>query len=283
MEFSLTEFLPVTDRVYRAVAQPHGVTIGLVVGDAAALVVDTGNSVAQGRAIREAARHVAAGVPLAHVVVTHAHSDHLLGLGAFTDLTTWGARGLPEAWAAAPPSADELAAGRVDLAAVVFPTQTFSLAATINLGGVHAELVNFGPGHTAADAVVILPEVGVVFAGDLLESAAFPAIGPDSALADWPRTLDGTLGTLRSHSTIVPGHGPVMDQAGAFIQRGELAWLSGQLDLLWDNGTALADIWDSTDQWPCTRAEAEAAAAIRFTQFEAENRPRRRTLPLLGR
>ena len=54
MEFSLSEFEPVGDRVHVAVAEPEGVNVGLVVGSTGALLVDTGSSPEQGRAIRQA-------------------------------------------------------------------------------------------------------------------------------------------------------------------------------------------------------------------------------------
>lgn len=273
MEFSLTEFVPVTEGVFTAVAEPESVNVGLVIGEQSALLVDTGSTPAQGREIRARAQALAGTVPITDVVVTHAHHDHLFGLAAFDDVATWGHRNLAEELRTAPPTDER----------VVLPQRTFSLAATVDLGGLHVELVHFGRGHTSSDVVVLVPGRGVVFAGDLLESSAFPSVGPDSFLADWPRTLDGTLGTLRSHSRVVPGHGPVMDQPAAFIQRAELAWLEGQLGLLWDNGTDPSDVWESTDQWPCTQAEAEATAAVRFAQYAAAGRPRRRTLPLLGR
>lgn len=279
--FRLSPFEPIADGVFRAVADPCGVSIGLVVGTDGALVVDTGSSPAQGRAVRGLAEAVAGTVPLTHVAVTHSHGDHLFGLAAFADLATWGHRGLGDALTRMPPSSAELAALGMDADDITLPDNTLSLAATLDLGGLRAELVHFGPGHTTSDLVVIVPERGVVFAGDLLESAAFPSVGPDSVLDSWPRTLDGTLGTLRATSVVVPGHGPVMDQAGAFIQRAELAWLGGQLTHLWDAGTPLDDVWESTDQWPCTREEAEAAAAVRFAQFAEQGRPRGRRLPLL--
>ncbi|MFV0451696.1 MAG: MBL fold metallo-hydrolase [Propioniciclava sp.] len=281
METRLGAFEAIADRVYRAIAEPDGVTLGLVVGDTSALVVDTGSTPEQGRQLRAAAGFVAGSIPLEHVVVTHGHRDHLLGLAAFNGLTTWGHRDLAAGLGAGLTDA-ELAARGISRDEVALPTRTFTLAATLDLGGAHAELVHFGRGHTGADVVVIIPERGVVFVGDLLESAGFPSVGPDSSLDAWPRTLDGTLGTLRAHSLVVPGHGPVMDQAGAFIQRAELAWLDGMLTQAWDAGTPLEDLWDATDQWPCTRAEAEAAAQVRFAQFERLRRPRQRRLPLLG-
>lgn len=280
MDFSLTPFEAVADRVYVAVAEPATVNVGLVVGTTGALLVDTGSSPAQGRAIRAAAASVLGEAPLTDVVVTHAHFDHCYGLSAFAGSRTWGHRNLPEA-REHERLAEELAELGLTRGDLALPARTFSLAATIDLGDCHAELVHFGPGHTTADVAVHVPARGVVFAGDLLESAPFAWAGPDSSLADWPRTLDGTLGTLRRDTVVVPGHGPAMDRAAAFIQRAELAWLEATLVALWDAGTAVEHVWDSTSDWPLPRAQAEEIAAVRFAQYERAGRPRRRPLPLL--
>ena len=78
MTFSLSEFEPVADRVYRAVAEPEAVNLGLVVGTTGALVVDTGSSPAQGRALREAAqRLLPAGRPAGFFAVA---ADEVLGV-----------------------------------------------------------------------------------------------------------------------------------------------------------------------------------------------------------
>ncbi len=229
MTFSLSEFEPVADRVYRAVAEPEAVNLGLVVGTTGALVVDTGSSPAQGRAVREAAQRVAGPVPLTHVVVTHAHYDHLFGLAAFADLDTLGHRGLADSVRRHPPAPAELEAAGLDPvpsdpAEVPLPARTFGLATTVDLGDCYVEIVHFGRGHTDHDVVVLVPGRGVVFAGDLLESSAPPSVGPDSHLSEWPKTLDGLLGTLRPAAVVVPGHGEPMDRTAAFMQRAELAY-----------------------------------------------------------
>ncbi|WP_232547664.1 MBL fold metallo-hydrolase [Propioniciclava soli] len=283
MLFSLGPFIPVADRVFVAVAEPEAVNIGLVVGTTGALVIDTGSTPAQGAAILAAARAVAGDVPVTHVVVTHAHVDHHGGLGGFASVSSHAHRGLASAIARTGEQHDLLRDLGLTADDLVAPTHTFSLATTLDLGDAHAEVVHFGRGHTDHDAVVIVPARKVVFAGDLLEQSAFPSVGEDSFLAEWPRTLDGTLGTLRRDTVIVPGHGSVMDQSGAFIQRAELAWLESQAGTLWDAGTAAADAWPTTDEWPLTRQEAEAALTVRFAQYAAAGRPRARTLPLLGR
>ncbi|MFP5415688.1 MAG: MBL fold metallo-hydrolase [Actinomycetes bacterium] len=279
MEFNLGQFLPVADRVWRAVAHPAAVNIGLVVGGAGALVVDTGSSPAQGRAIREAARAVAGGVPLTHVVVTHAHYDHLLGLAAFSDLVTVGHRGL----AGGRPSADDLAAVGVRDAEVVAPSRTFGLAVTVDLGDCHVEIVHFGRGHTDHDAVVIVPGRGVVFAGDLLESSAPPSAGADAWPAEWPATLDGTLGTLRRDTVIVPGHGDALSREDAFLQRSEIAWYNGKAVELYDAGGTASGAWTTQGDWPWPAEASEQFLAVAMRRLAESGRPRKRPLPLLGR
>ena len=75
--------------VFVAVAEPESVNLGLVVGSERALLVDTGSSPAQGRAVRASVAAVT-DRPLAAVVVTHWHYDHAFGLAAFADLLTIG-------------------------------------------------------------------------------------------------------------------------------------------------------------------------------------------------
>ena len=134
MEYSLGTFVPVADRVHVAVAEPEGVNVGLVVGSTGALLVDTGSSPEQGRAIRAAAEAVAGDVPLTHVVVTHAHHDHVGGLAAFGDLATLGHEHLARACAEGTPP----------------PSRTFAMASAVNLGDCHVELAHFGRGPDGA-------------------------------------------------------------------------------------------------------------------------------------
>jgi len=284
---SLSPFAELADGVHVAVAEPASVNIGLVVGSRAALLVDTGSHPDQGREVRAAAQAGAGGVPLAHVVVTHAHYDHLYGLAAFADLATWGHRGLAPAAAAdlareASGPGEDPTPGELGLTAsdVALPSRTFGLAATVDLGDCQAELVHFGRGHTDHDVVVIVPGRGVVFAGDLLESAGPPSAGPDSWPAEWPRTLDGTLGTLRAHTRIVPGHGGALDRAGAFIQRAELAFVAAKAEQLYGRGVPAGGVWDAADDWPWGREAVESFVTRSYARLAQAGRRPGRNLPL---
>jgi glyoxylase-like metal-dependent hydrolase (beta-lactamase superfamily II) len=69
--------------------------------------------------------------------------------------------------------------------------------------------------------VVHLPDEGVLFAGDLVEQGAPPAIGRDAYPLDWPSTMDALLAL--GPKVIVPGHGETVDPAFVTGQRDELA------------------------------------------------------------
>src|SRR5919197_6673711 len=55
---------------------------GFVVGQESVLVFDPGGSLADGAALRAAVR-AATHLPIRHVVMSHAHPDHIFGAGAF--------------------------------------------------------------------------------------------------------------------------------------------------------------------------------------------------------
>lgn len=260
MEFSLTEFEPVADRVYVAVAQPESVNIGLVVGTTGALVIDTGSSPAQGEAIRAAAQAIAADVPLTHVVVTHGHDDHIGGLAAFADLVSIGHRDLPGL------------------------TKGIGLAAAIDLGDCHAEVIHYGRGHTENDVTAVVPQRAVAFFGDLLESAGPPQVDELSWPAEWPKSLDGTLGALQKGYVVVPGHGPVMDREDAFVQRAELHWHHDKAIEAHDAGRTASEA-AAQEGWHWSREATEAYLTRALARIEQSGRPRKktRTLPLLNR
>jgi glyoxylase-like metal-dependent hydrolase (beta-lactamase superfamily II) len=86
-----------------------------------------------------------------------------------------------------------------------FPDRSFDDEETLDLGARQVRLIKVGPAHTPGDAIVHVPDAGVVFAADVLFAGATPVMwfGP---LEGWIRALD-TLLTLEA-DVYVPGHGP---------------------------------------------------------------------------
>jgi glyoxylase-like metal-dependent hydrolase (beta-lactamase superfamily II) len=221
----------VGDRVFVRRHAALDLNCGLVVGDGGCLVVDTRSHLAEGQALAEAVRAVTA-QPWT-VVNTHAHYDHCFGNAAFRPADVWGARGCARTLAAtgdlqrAQVVAELLAAGEaadadlVAAAPIDPPEHLVDDVAVLDVGGRVVTLTHPGRGHTDADLVVGVDDV--VFAGDLVEEGAPPAMD-DAFPLEWPQTLDRVLGLVRG--PVVPGHGAVVDAGFVTAQRDELAALA---------------------------------------------------------
>jgi glyoxylase-like metal-dependent hydrolase (beta-lactamase superfamily II) len=207
--------------VYVAVAEPETVNLGLIVGSQRALLVDTGSSPSHGRMIR-ASLSAVCDRPLAAVVVTHWHYDHAFGLGAFNDLPKIAHDSVQSRLSSAEAAADAM---RLDLdpRELALPDREIAVATAIDLGDRRVEIAHLGRGHTDGDLVVVVPDADLLFAGDLLESAAPPSFGPDSVPDEWPATLDAVIGLMTATTLAVPGHGEPVDREFVFEQRGWIA------------------------------------------------------------
>jgi len=199
------------------------VNIGLVVGAAGALLVDSRCSAAEGA---ELAHDVASVTdrPVRWVVNTHWHWDHVFGNGSFPDATIWGHAAAADRLRAEGESAvadarrwfPEERRAELEEFTISPPGAVFTSNVELDVGGLVVALRYRGRGHTDGDIVVHVGDV--LFAGDLVEESAPPFFGDGYPLA-WPGTLAGHLG---STGTVVPGHGDVMTAGDAASQLAEL-------------------------------------------------------------
>lgn len=218
---SLGPWREVRSGVYLAVAEPDSVNLGLIVGSQWSLLVDTGSSPAQGRTVRASLAAVTVR-PLTAVVVTHWHYDHAFGLGAFADVPRIAHESLHVRLSSAEAAAEGERLG-VDPQELGQPSVEIAVATAVELGDRRVEIAHLGRGHTDGDIVVVVPDVDVLFAGDLLESVGPPSFGPDSVPDEWPGTLDAVIGLMTSRTLAVPGHGEPVDRNFVFEQRGRIA------------------------------------------------------------
>ena len=74
----------------------HIANLGFIVGDERVAVIDSGGSWAEGEALLAAVR-AATNLPVAYLILTHMHPDHVLGSGVFADagVEVVGRRRLP--------------------------------------------------------------------------------------------------------------------------------------------------------------------------------------------
>jgi len=219
--FALGPWHEVRSGVYVAVAEPESVNLGLIVGSERSLLVDTGSSPDQGRALRESLTAVT-DKPVAAVVLTHWHFDHAFGLAAFPEIPRVAHESvrvrLGSREAAA--EAERLGVAHGQLGQ---PDVEIAVATAIDLGDRRAEIAHVGRGHTDGDLVIVVPDADLLFVGDLIESAGSPSFGSDSVPEEWPATLDGVIGMMTSTTLAIPGHGEPVDREFVFSQRGRIA------------------------------------------------------------
>ena len=206
--------------------------IGVVLADGQVLVIDTRSTHVQAREILTDLRELTVD-PVTVVVDTHGHFDHAYGNHVFRPAPIWGhercvtfmERNGELRRARIADNEPEIAA---DVPEVVIdpPDRTFAETAYVDIGDRRVELRFLGRGHTDHDIIIRVPDVGVLFAGDLVENGAVPWFG-DGYPLDWPETAfrvaDLTVGV------IVPGHGDhagrafADEQAASFFALADLA------------------------------------------------------------
>jgi len=196
--------------------------LGAIEGERCVAVIDTGGSLATGRAWRAQLAVATGGKPVCWVIDTHAHPDHVLGNAAFRGAGPGGAdpefvghARLPAALAARGPYYLNALArdfgGAAEPTAIVAPTRTVAAGQveTLDLGGRRIELQAWPTAHTDADLSVFDPTSGTLFTGDLLFVEHLPAL--DGKLLGWLAVMD-RLAARSDVRAAVPGHGPVQRQ-----------------------------------------------------------------------
>ncbi|HTJ39644.1 MAG TPA: MBL fold metallo-hydrolase [Dactylosporangium sp.] len=201
----------------------------LIVGGEAALVVDTLSTARQAQDLLAAVRRVTP-LPLA-VVNTHHHFDHTFGNMVFAaeGAPIWGHE---EAAALIGPGLrDRAMVEHPDLAADIAcltPTPPGRLVRTsveIDLGDRVVELRHLGRGHSIGDLVTVVPDAGVVVAGDLVEESGPPQFD-DAYPLEWPDTVAALMNLLSPQTLVVPGHGAVVGVRFVAAQHEQLAGLA---------------------------------------------------------
>jgi glyoxylase-like metal-dependent hydrolase (beta-lactamase superfamily II) len=196
--------------------------VGVIVGDRAALVVDTGVGPRNGAVVRRIAEELAGDRPL-FLTLTHFHPEHGYGAQAFRDTTILYNRAQHEEFRDKAQAYLEMFRGLIigegarELEGVEFvqPHLVYDSGADVDLGGRLVQLRSHGPAHTRGDQVAFLPAEGVLFTGDLVEARFFPIFPffpPHDTDVDGTRWI-GVLKELQDLDPrlVVPGHGELGD------------------------------------------------------------------------
>lgn len=227
----------------------HNNNLSFVVGDDAVLVVNGGASWRLAAALHEEIKKLT-DTPVKYAVAENGQGHAILGMAYWN---AQGARVIAQEDAAEVFDADgfdilermkgynrERAEGTV-LAQV---DETFADEMTLDLGGVTARLVNFGPAHSPGDISVVIPERNVMIAGDMAFHVRLPPIFDETDTAAWLESWEHFGETARG-MVIIPGHGGVTDfdavDAGTRVY---LEFLRGEVQRILDEGGSLQDAFE---------------------------------------
>lgn len=152
--------------------------------------------------------------PVRYVLRTHRHVE--------------GPVALPAPWRnaqiVAPEPAESLppAAGVRTLAEP--PDLTFTRGLALFPGEAEVQLHHFAPAHTAGDAAVLFPDLGVLYAGDLVvRGMPFIDYAAGGSSRGWVESLDGILAL--EFEIAIPGAGPPLTRRDVQVFRDRLVTL----------------------------------------------------------
>jgi glyoxylase-like metal-dependent hydrolase (beta-lactamase superfamily II) len=152
------------------------------------------------------------------VIYSHADWDHIWGTSALSYGEVIAHRACQERFSTDVPQylqerqRDEPSVW--DDVVLVPPTVTFDSQMNVSVGDMTLELHHL-PGHTLDCCVGFIPELGVLLAGDVVETP-LPVINEGSPIGFWLAQLERWAHDERV-ITVIPSHGPIGDRS--LIQR----------------------------------------------------------------
>lgn len=214
------------------------------------VVIDAGISKALSRKYRKIIKKKLGRHDFSYMINTHAHSDHSGGNSAFSDAILVGHEnckteienynhniGKKIKWTEAvvieyQKALDTLSRDSEDWkeafcqsmryrnayrdvrrgTVIPEPTVTFTDSLRISTGDVTLDLYYFGAAHSANDILIHIPEMKILFTGDLITKwgrPSFDAENHEKRLA-WKKSVQWMLNRLDEIETVVSGHGEKM-------------------------------------------------------------------------
>jgi metallo-beta-lactamase class B len=169
----------------------------LLVGETQSLMIDTPWTVPQTETLLGWAEGKL-GVPVAHLVVSHAHDDRMGGIAAALakEVSTYASEST-----------------RVLAKEAGWPQPELPIYedARLTLAGFGLEIFFPGPGHSSDNIIVWFPSEKVLFAGCLVKSRRSESLGnTESAdIKAWEQGLQKLLSRYPEAEYVVPGHGEI--------------------------------------------------------------------------
>ena len=216
----------VSDHVWAIMGFPN---IGIIVGNRATLVVDTGLGPRNGATVARVVAKLAPGNQKLFLTTTHFHPEHAAGEGGFPagtilirdavqqqEMELHGQE-MVDLFASRTAQQRELLAN----ATLRAPDVTFDTELKLDLGGVTVRLLWFGGAHTKGDELTFVEPDRTLIAGDVVQNKVVPNIFREGGTpSSWLAVLDkvaalNALHVLPDHSA--PGDGSMVALEKTFI------------------------------------------------------------------
>jgi glyoxylase-like metal-dependent hydrolase (beta-lactamase superfamily II) len=190
--------------------------VGIVIGERATLIVDTGLGDRNGAIVLGEARKLDDNTRF-YLTATHFHPEHDLGATAFpsdAEMVRWraqqteadeqGAQMIERFSGISPAVAELLAGARFREVDTLFDDEI-----RLDLGGVHVRVIGVGPNHTRGDTVMFVEEDRVLFTGDVVMSVFPSASAQTGSIDKWIANM--TDFERLSPTVVVPAHARLGD------------------------------------------------------------------------
>jgi glyoxylase-like metal-dependent hydrolase (beta-lactamase superfamily II) len=190
--------------------------VGIVVGERATLIVDTGLGERNGAIVLAEARKLGDNAEF-YLTATHFPPEHDLGATAFpadAKMVRWrtqqaeaeeqGQQMIDRFSSFSPVVAELLSGARFRAVDTLFDDEV-----RLDLGGVHVQVKGVGPNHTRGDTVMFVEEDSVLFTGDVVMSVFPSANGQVGSVDKWLTNM-AEFEAL-APAVVVPAHGRLGD------------------------------------------------------------------------
>jgi glyoxylase-like metal-dependent hydrolase (beta-lactamase superfamily II) len=241
---------------------------GFVVTDEGVLVVDALGSPSLGESLLAAIRRVT-DKPVKRVIVTHYHADHFYGLAPLkaAGAEVWAQRRAleyfdnGEAERRLAQRARDLGPWVDEGTPLVRADRWLDTDEAFSLGGVRFQVAWMGPAHSPEDLIVVVPDEGVIFIGDILFAGRIPFVG-EADSKRWLERIDGLLAL--KPKTMITGHGKVSTdpQKDLALTRDYLTFLRSEM------GKAVQDLTPFDEAY----AKVDWSRFANVPAFDAANR-----------
>ena len=123
----------------------------------------------------------------------------------------------------------------------VYADETFGEQLSLQVGDVRLELYHSGPAHTPGDSYVWLPDIGILFAGDIVYLDRMLNVGPQSEHLGWINAFKA-MAALEPR-VVVGGHGVPGGLDKAYADTYDyLVFLRETVQAFMDEGNGMEDI-----------------------------------------